>query len=394
MPISSKHGSADMRASLLPQDILPLFGDAFVRSCDLYEEYVFRLTLEVFRRAGLEAVCARPVTTDEAIAKAGFLARAARVPLDWILRGLATRGVLHTSGHGPAVRYRLPGDLPELDAASVRETQARHDASALPSYAIAALAAEHYPEVLRGETTGEKVLFGPERIGAWFDYFSNENILYAISNAIGAIACDAALPEAGGAILELGGGLGSGAEALLARFRAKGRAADVVSYRFTEISLPFLRRGQKSLTAGFPEAAFAFARLDMNKPFAEAGVAPGAYALVHGVNTLHVAADLAFTLGEVRNALAPGGSVVISECVRPFPGQPVYVEFVFNLLEAFREPVLDRTWRPNGGFLTPEQWTAALEANGFREVRIVPDIAVLREVYPSFVVAAVVASRA
>ena len=52
------------RASLLPPDILPLFGDAFVRSCDLYEEYVFRLTLDVFRRAGLETVCAGPVTTE------------------------------------------------------------------------------------------------------------------------------------------------------------------------------------------------------------------------------------------------------------------------------------------------------------------------------------------
>ena len=377
------------RASLLPPDILPLFDDAFVRSCGLYEEYVFRLTLDVFRRTGLEAVCAVPVTTDEAIAKAGLHGHVARVPLDWILRGLAARGVLHVSGEGAAVRYLLPGDLPELDAASVRSAQTAHDPTALPSYAIAALAAEHYPEVLRGETAGESVLFGPDRIGAWFDYFSNDNVLYAISNAIGAIACDAALPEAGGAILELGGGLGSGAEALMSRLGAKGRASCVASYRFSELSLPFLRRAQKSLTARFPETAFAFARLDMNKPFAEAGVAPGAYALVHGVNTLHVANDLAFTLQEVRNALAPGGAVVISECVRPFPGRPVYVEFVFNLLEAFREPVLDAGWRQNGGFLTPEQWTAALLANGYRDVRIVPDIAAIRDVYPSFVVAAV-----
>ena len=382
------------RASLLPPEILPLFDDGFVKSCDLYEEYVFRLTLEVFRRSGLPAVCARPVTIDEAIAEAGFLAHVARVPLDWILRGLAARGVLHVSGGPETARYRLPGDLPELDAASVRDAQARHDPSALPSYAIAALAAAHYPAVLRGETTGESVLFGPERIGAWFDYFSNDNVLYAISNAIGAIACELRLPKAGGAILELGGGLGSGAEALLSRLTNRGRAASVSSYRFTELSIPFLRRGQKSLAARFPETPFAFARLDMNKPFGEAGVEPGAYALVHGVNTLHVATDLAFTLGEIRNALAPGGSIVISECVRPFPGQTVYVEFVFNLLEAFREPVLEPGWRTNGGFLTPEQWTAGLLASGFRDVRIVPDIAAIRDVYPSLVVAAVSAARA
>jgi SAM-dependent methyltransferase len=394
MPIATKHGGVDMRAALLPPEILPLFGDGFVRSCDLYEEYVFRLTLDVFRRAGLEAACAAPVTTGEAISRAGLDASISRVPLDWILRELAARGVLHRSVDATAVRYQLLGDLPELDAASVRAAQERRDPSALPSYAIASLAAEHYPEVLRGETTGDKVLFGPDRIGTWFDYFSNANVLYAISNTIGAIACDAALPPGGGAILELGGGLGSGAEALLARLRSKGRAGDVSSYRFTELSIPFLRRGQKSLPAGFPETSFAFARLDMNQPFAAAGVAPGTYALVHGVNTLHVAADLAFTLGEIRSALAPGGSVVISECVRPFPGQPVYVELVFNLLAAFRAPVLVPEWRPNGGFLTPEQWTAALEANGFRNVRIVPDIAAIRDVYPSFVVAAVVASVA
>jgi SAM-dependent methyltransferase len=386
-------GSLDMRATLLPREILPLFSDAFVRSCDLYEEYVFRLTLDVFRRAGLEAVCARYVTTDEAVERAGLRASAARVPLDWILRTLAARGVLATDATDPGARYRVRGGLPELAAAAVREEQERHDPSALPSYAIAALAADHYPEVLRGETSGESVLFGPNTIGAWYDYFSNANVLYAISNAIGAIACCAALPAAGGAILELGGGLGSGAEALLSRLRVERRAAIVSSYRFTEISLPFLRRGQKALTSGFPEVPCAFARLDMNKPFAEAGVVPGAFALVHGVNTLHVATDLAFTLGEARSALAPGGSIVISECVRPFPGQPVYVEFVFNLLEAFREPVYVPGWRPNGGFLTPEQWTAGLEANGFRDVRIVPDIAAIRDVYPSFVVASVVASR-
>jgi len=394
MPIPSKDGGADRRPALLPPEMLPLFGDGFVRSCDLYEEYVFRLTLDVFRNSGLERACAAPVTTGEAIARAGLHLSSAEIPLDWILRELASRGVLHRSGDSAGVRYQLLGDLPELDAASVRDAQERHDPSALPSYAIAQLAATHYPEVLRGATTGDQVLFGPDRIGTWFDYFSNANVLYAISNTIGAIACEAAFPREGGAILELGGGLGSGAQAFLTRLRSKGRAAAVSSYRFTEISLPFLRRGQKSLPAEFPETPFAFARLDMNQPFSAAGVAPGGYALVHGVNTLHVASDLAFTLKEIRSALAPSGSVVISECVRPFPGQPVYVEFVFNLLKAFREPVLVPGWRPNGGFLTPEQWTAALEANGFRNVRLVPDVVALRDTYPSFVVAAVVASAA
>jgi len=89
-----------------------------------------------------------------------------------------------------------------------------------------------------------------------------------------------------------------------------------------------------------------------------------------------------------------GGALVLSECVRPFPGRPVYIEFLFNLLESFRAPRLVEPWRPSGGFLTPEHWTAALGACGFRDVTVYPDIARIREVCPSFVVAAFAAVRA
>jgi len=380
--------------TLLGPELRPLFHDTFVRSCELYEDYVFRLTLDVFRAIGLAEVFSRPATLDEAVERAGLDPRAARVPLDWILRELAARDVLEAvpSDTGPA--FRIRGEVPSLGAAEVRRAQEELDRSALPSYAIAALAAESYPAVLRGETEGELVLFGADHLERWSAYFANENSIYAVSNALGAIACEEVWPREGGAILELGGGLGSGADALLSRFASRDRVGTIASYRFTELSIPFLRRGRRALAERFPSVPFAFARLDMNEPFEGSGVTPSSYALVYGVNTLHAAHDLARTLDEVRRALAPGGHLVLSECVRPFEGRPVYVEFVFNLLRSFREPLLHPSWRPNGGFLTPEQWTGALLANGFRDVRLVPDLAAIRDDCPSFVVAAIVASRA
>jgi hypothetical protein len=84
----------------------------------------------------------------------------------------------------------------------------------------------------------------------------------------------------------------------------------------------------------------------------------------------------------------------MAECVRPFAGIPLHLELVFSLLSSFRDAVLVPGWRPNGGFLTPEQWTAALEANGFADIRTFPDIASIRDAYPGFVVAAIVARRA
>jgi SAM-dependent methyltransferase len=125
----------------------------------------------------------------------------------------------------------------------------------------------------------------------------------------------------------------------------------------------------------------------------EQDVAPGSVSVVYAVNTLHVATDLAFTLGEVYRSLEPGGQLILSECVRPWPADTLYPEFVFNLLETFRSPRLHPDYRPNGGFLTPEQWTGALQAAGFRDVRLLPDISDIREQFPGFYVAAIGATR-
>jgi len=62
-------------------------------------------------------------------------------------------------------------------------------------------------------------------------------------------------------------------------------------------------------------------------------------------------------------------------------------------METFRSPVLHPIHRPNGGFLTPEQWKGAMGAAGFVDVGVLPDIAGLRARYPDFIVAAIGATR-
>jgi SAM-dependent methyltransferase len=388
MPITSARSGADERAALLPADLLSLFDDAFVRSCDLIEAYVAQLAFGVVRRTGLDRACAGGASVEEALARAGLAPGVARVPTGWLLETMVAQGwATRTERPGAAPRYEIAAAGAVPDAEAVARSQAEHDRRCLPAYRLAAAAAACYPAVLRGETTGEAALFNADTIGLWGDYFSNANPLYAVANELGARAACRALAVRPGAVLEVGGGLGSAAEALLAR----GLAA---RYRFTELSPLFLRRAKRLLAARFPGRDISFAPLDIDAPFAAAGAAAGDYALVYGVNVLHVARDLRRTLREMREALAPGGAVVIAECVRPWPGRPVYVEFVFNLLRAFRAPVLDPDWRPGGGFLTPEQWEAAFRANGFEAVRVEPDIARLREAYPSFVAAAITARRA
>jgi SAM-dependent methyltransferase len=399
----SAHGTAPAEAAdiarvlqrLLPPPLAPLFDASFIRSSALYDEFVYRLALQVVRAVELERVAREPGSAQEIAARAGFELGRAVAPLDWILRQLATRQVIEArGGEGTARRFLVRDSLPALDPAPVADEQRRHDPSWLPSYVLAATVAQDYPAFLRGERKGEEILFSSARFRLWLDFFSNDNRLYAVNNQVGAIAMEEWLPRAGGAVLELGGGLASAAVALLERLRGAGRLGDIREYRFTEVVPAFLRRGQNTLQTRFPGASFlTCASLDMNHPFDQQGVPSGSLAAVYAVNTLHVAHDLGFTLDEIFRALEPGGRLIVSECVRPDAGQAIYVEFIFNLMETFRAPLLHPAYRPNGGFLTPEQWTGAITAAGFADVRLLPDIARLRDRFPNFYVAAIGATR-
>jgi SAM-dependent methyltransferase len=380
-------------ATRLPPPLVPLFDPGFTRSHTLFDEYVFRLAVQVVAEAGLVPALRAWCSVDDAVAGAKLDPRVSGVPVAWLLRHLAARGVLEREGDGGLPRFRLAGDLPLPDPAAVLEEQRRHDPACLPSYTLAHTAARDYPAFLRGERAGDDVLLAPARLPLWVGYFSNDNRLYAINNRVGAAALEAWIPP-GATVLELGGGLASGALAVLERLAAADRLGDLAAYRFTELVPAFMRRAERYVRDRFPGlAGVSFATLDMNRPFADQGVAPGSATVVYAVNTLHVAHDLDVTLSEVRRALAPGGQLVVSECVRPWPEQTIYPEFVFNLMSTFRSPRLSAAHRPNGGFLTPDQWRAAFEAAGFSDVRVMPDIARVREVFPTFFVAAIGATR-
>jgi SAM-dependent methyltransferase len=386
-------GQAARLRPVLPPELSSVFDVSFIRSHLLYDEFVYRLVLQVAREVGLDRMATEPATVQD-IADQTKLDPTALVPLDWMLRLLAARGVLQEIAGEHGYRYGARGPLPALDPGLVRDEQLRYAASWKPAYVLAETVARDYPAFLRGEVNGEEVLFAPRRLRLWIDYFSNDNGLYAANNAVGVVAVERWLPRVPVRLLELGGGLGSGALALLERLRATGRLAAIAEYRFTEFVPAFLRRGEQALRARHPDlSAFTCGPLDMNGSFAEQGVAPGSVSLVFAVNTLHVARDLAFTLAEVRRALEPGGCLVIAECIRPQPRQPIYPEFVFNLTETFRSPRLHPVYRPVGGFLTPEQWQVVIEAAGFVDVRFLPDIVQIRQLVPDFLVAAIGATR-
>jgi SAM-dependent methyltransferase len=283
----------------------------------------------------------------------------------------------------------FPVKTPEPFADVATELAAREPGAAVATEVLKTLVDEA-GTYFSGRATGDEILFAPQKLPLWVDYFSNTNPLYAINNTVGAEALSRLLPADGGAfeILEIGGGCGSAAEAALRTMGDK-----ITRYRFTEVSETFARIGVKNVQAAAAESTVVeTARLDMTQPWQEQGVEPGTFDAVYAVNCFHVAPDLDFVIKEAVTALKPGGTVVVSECLRPTKlARPIHAEIIFDFLDSFIDVATDPVKRPTHGFLTPAAWRATFEAAGLPEVTVLPDVDEIAEQYPDFVVGAVLA---
>ena len=384
MPRTTEGEFPALTARIPDPEIRALFTWPFLRVSEVFDELVDAASAEVLRRAGAWPVA--PGTAPAALLAARGWAPRSLPLVAFVHRKLAAAGHLSETDGTYAAAGPGPGDLAALEA----ELAAVEPDAAVAGEAVRILV-EEAGAFLSGERTGEEILFRVDRLPLWFRYFSNRNLLYSINNHLGALALSRVLPESGGRVLEIGGGAGSAAEAALARLGPR-----LSRYLFTEVVPTFFRRGERAArAAAAPSVAVDAAKLDMTKPWEGQGAAPGAFDAVYSVNCFHVAPDLAAVLAEARRALAPGGWLVVSECVRPLGNdQPIYVELVFDLLESFTQVMLDPLARPTHGFLTPAAWRESLARAGFRDVTFLPDAEEIAKSYPSFFVSAVAARKA
>ncbi len=372
-----------------------LFDDRLYWSVELLERYVREWALEIAHRLGLPAALrAAPEggATAADLAAALDLAPGFAFPLSWILEQLAALGEVHAVGapghgpdHGKGRRFGAREAARPAQIRAVREAILDYGPENAPFVELLDAAGEAWPRVARGEVRGEDALLSPGKIGLWARFFANGNPVYALNNRLAAVAAVHRLPGEGALrVLEVGAGAGSGSEALVEALAAHGQLDRLATYRLTEPAGMLRRRAVRTIAGRWPEVPLVDGALDIDRPWsgpAGQGIEPGGLDLIYAVNVFHVAVDLGHALREAREALAPGGRLVLGECLRPFPGQPLVAEMTFLPLESFREVETDPELRPHPGFLTPELWVANLERAGFAEVEVVPDVRRLREVY-------------
>ncbi len=156
-------------------------------------------------------------------------------------------------------------------------------------------------------------------------------------------------------ILELGAGTGGSTSFVLPRL-----PRERTRYVFTDLSRLFMARAAEKFR-DFPFVEYVL--LDAERPLTEQGMPARSFDLVLASNVLHATRDLAETLKNTREALAPGGLLLLLEGTQPH----AWVDLTFGLTEGwwrFRDAGL----RPNYPLLGVDRWRRVLADVGFASV--------------------------
>jgi len=315
--------------------------------------------------------------------------------LKWLLERLVeTECIERSRASEQRAGYRLRQQPWATDRGRIRALALQIDSANAATLDLLDHAASVYSAVASGEQTGEQCLFGPKGIALWLNYFNNSNLTYAVNNWVGAAEASTRLFDRSGLrILELGAGAGSGSETLLRVFAERGLLPRIKRYLITEPNAFFRRRAQRDLAARYPNVPLEFGTLDLNVPWSDQITADRKFDLVYAVNVLHVSKDLLFSLGQARTVLSEQGWLILGECIRPFPNQPIYPELMFQNLDSFINVQIDPDVRPHPGFLTAEQWRRAFNRAGFVGTEVTPDAEHVRTIYPHFFTGAVAGQK-
>ncbi|NND99696.1 MAG: class I SAM-dependent methyltransferase [Pirellulaceae bacterium] len=163
-------------------------------------------------------------------------------------------------------------------------------------------------------------------------------------------------------VIEVGAGTGGLTANLLDLF-----PSDSTDYAFTDVGAFFLRSGRRR----FADYSFVnFRRLDLEQPCHEQGFQVGSCDLVIANNVIHDTKNVAFTLRNLADTLAPGGMLLMVELTDP----QSWWHMCFGSLEGwwrFKSDPSDS--RTDLMLLKREQWIKRLDQSGFVETTVISD---------------------
>jgi len=218
------------------------------------------------------------------------------------------------------------------------------------------------PDILAGRVDATAVMFPEGRLGLVEATYKDDPVAVRFSRTLAEAAASfvRAAKRPTLRILEIGAGTGGTSERL---FEALAPVSDrIADYCYTDLSRAFLIHAERRYKADWP--CLTTALFDVEQPLEGQAVAPHGYDLVVAANVLHATADIARTLGHVRDALAPGGLLLLNETSRA----TLFTHVTFGLLEGWWRATDPERRIPGTPALTAQSWRVELEAAGLEWV--------------------------
>jgi SAM-dependent methyltransferase len=367
----------------------PVFNERLYQSIELLERYSIEVAIDLARRLDVIDHLDQWRSVDDLCGLLSFQP-SFKFALHWILERLVEIGCVETRTDANTREYHLRNTPRQPNLKSLRAAGLQIDPANAATLDLLDHAASLYPDVANGQQSADRNLLGPQGVPLWLNYFHNDNLTYAVNNWVGAaLAAERISGRRALRILEVGAGPGSASEILLRVLDERGLLPRIERYLVTEPNAFFLRCGQRKLARQYPDLPFEWGALNLDSSWDTQGIKPREFDLVYAVNVMHISKDLVFSLNEARRALVGDGWLVIGECLRPNPNQPIYPELMFQILESFTNVQTDPEIRPNPGFLTAEHWRHAFTRAGFQRAEVAPNIDRIREIYPHFFTGAI-----
>ena len=291
-------------------------------------------------------------------------------------------------------KYQLTTKEMDYNLADIKEKAKNMAPTSIAAFNMLELMANNYPDYLLGKKTGVDIIFSPDNIEITNEYYSN-NLFYNVHNICGAKIVNWDIDSRTNPVIyEIGGGLGGGTKQFLIQRLKDNKPINNFTYHFTDVANKMLRTTKRALVEISDNIdSFNFRKLDFNKDFSEQDIQQNSVDLFWGVNAAHVAYDLRFTLTEFYKALKKGGSIIISETVRPIGNTMIQQEFLLNTLDDYWNVKLDDKIRPRYGFMDWTDWITAFKEIGFEKVESIPDMSYLQKQYDNCYVAVIRATK-
>jgi pyochelin synthetase len=320
---------------------------------------------------------AEPPTVAQVLRRAGVPPRFHRVVRRWLV-ALEKEGLMRRDPGTGRCLDLLPADARLLDE-ELRQLEAEgcEPLWTAPVLELLTTSMRRLPELLRGELDQVRLLFPDGKLESARALYADNVIMRYLNRATAALAGTLAAGTAPGRplrVLEVGAGVGATTDQMVAVLPAAAGAPGMEpDYLFTDVSHFFLNEARARYAA---HPWLRHGLFDFNTDYRAQGLRPQSFDVIMIANALHNARDIDTVLGRLRELIAPGGWLVLTELTVDRPDLMTWMEFLIQLDGAAPDVEGDFADRRRGRdrtFFDVDEWHALLTGAGAQAVVVLPE---------------------